>query len=649
MSQGPDRSKPPAVNSPLVLVPILIAIAMVFCTIMWFGARRETAALYGMVRSVEFPFINKLVPHAQHFSMEALQTGRVPSFIMIYENSLIYGLFFAAMIMVLMMVALSRLDKFSILKFITIKSDKGRSYEEVMDKLAQSEPSVRFFADYHVLDLPTTEGTARQPMRAIELLLYTNTIRHIEVDREGKQKPRLVLDEDRLRDWMVSRFGPENPFVSITQRRLLDVSQIHSAVDELSWYAALVLYPAIYRVHAFYVETEGFDTANDEIDAFINGIWDELNGFKREFKDGIQLGFADDADREERDALYIASLGSKKKKRKKKRKNKHEDEYLDVTPSTVIDNFSDFARTFRRGRIDRGELPTEATVHRASAGDRPSKKPQPPEHLLFFGEVLSERGPNLQSVKKARDGLKDILTRHLGQTTKRYPVGMDKKTKLVIYEKGLKTAEEKAFNNKAQERLGTAARAVERVLFSHQYEFSMTGGMLEATRAYGIMPPALFRWMRFSDETTPFWYFVQNLGMPAAYPENAAHFEHYQAEKAMEVAVETPHVLACVDGINAEASRYLVPETISELQTVLGKDAIVFDVIAADTVSQVMEDFGRIVTQAANAGAAAARPSSRQTSSRPKIGGSRPSTEPEAREMATRDAILDDFDLDDEA
>lgn len=656
-----DRGRPNQMaNSPFILVPLLLGIGMIFASAIWLGARREAAAIYGMIRSVEAPFINRFAPHAEYFTMESLQEV-VPAFSMIYKNSLVYGLFFTALIFLIMTFALLRLDKFSILGLVTIKSDKGRTHAEVMERIADTEPSARFFLDYDIMELPTTEGSARQPMRAMELLLYTNAIRYVKLDKNHSAPPDLELDTMRLRAWMQDRFGPENPFIEITKRRLLDVREVHRAVDDMSWYAVLLLYPALYRVHAFYVldTKEGYATAQQEIDDFINGIWVELNGFKREFRDGIALGFANNEDRAERDAFYLDKRTKKaagKKKRKRRGEAAAEAEVQEFAASSVLDNLTDLARVFRNGRINRGEVASEAEVFVSKAGAEKPAKPKPPEHLLFFGEVLSERGPNLDSVKQARDGLKDILTRHLGDQRQQYPVSTDPKTGLVVYDRKITSQEQKAFNIRAQERLARAEQAIEKVLFSHQFEFSVVGGALEQARRYGIMPPNLFRWLRFCEETTPFWWFVQNLGMPAAYPENAGHFEHYQAEKAMGVAVEQPHIHASLDGIRKEACRYLVPDTIDELTTILGKDALVSEVVNADAITKIIPNFEDALRQqvddlegrsgrkkrAAGRGKAAGGQKHLERPERSQARSASPSSE-----VSSQDSILDQFDLED--
>lgn len=640
-------------NSPVVLLPLLLGVAIVFATIVWFSARREIAALYGMIRTIEFPFISSFMPHAEHFTLAALRSGRVPGFTMIYENSLIYGLFFTALILLLMILALRRLDRYSILDHVGIKSDLGRKPEEVMAKLAETEPSVRFFLDYDVMDLPTTEGTARQPMRAIELLLYTNAIRAVVLDQGHRKPPELDIDRARLEKWMTEKFGPVNPFLQGTKRRILDKGEVERAVDELSWYAILVLYPAMRRIHAFYVEdAKGYATVQQGIEDFINGVWVELNGFKKEFRDGITLGFANDADREERNALYKARKSGKGPKAKKRRK-KDDAPVYHAEASAVIDNLTELARAYRRGRVDRGEIESGAVIERSKAGPAKQAKPKAPESLLFYGEVLSERGPNLKSVAEAREGLKDILTRHLGSQRRSYPVGTDPKTGLVIYEAKLKSAEEKAFNTKAQERLASAVHAMEGVLFGHQFEFSMVGGALERARRYGIMPPNLFRWLRFCDETTPFWWFVQNLGMPAAYPENAAHFEHYQAEKVIGVAIERPHVNACVDGIRMEAMRYLVPERVEELRSILGRGAITQQIVEQDMASQLVQSFDELD---ALSGIAPSNSSAEGKGAigRVSTGLARPGAQqraqdtPDAPRVASQKSIMDIFQIEDD-
>lgn len=668
MSDTSTRSR--ASNSPVVIVLAVVAMFGAFATLAWLGARRESAALYGFVRAIEFPFLNRLAPYSAFFELENIRKGAVPSFSMIYWNSFAFGLVFTALILALMMAALLRLERFSILQHVTIKASKGRTPHEIMARLARDEPSVQFFLDHDVLGLPTNEGTARQPWRAIELLLLTDSIRHIELSRDHSKPPALQLDNQRLRSWLSKRFGPVNPFAGIARRRLLDQVEIDAAVDDLSWPAVLILYPALWRIHAFHVEgPEGFVSVQAGIDTFIDSIWIETNSLKKEFGDGLALGFASPADREERNALYRTRLDAAKAPRRAKprrsklrwgKKVEPEPQTFDsLPPSTALDGLSDLARVHRLGRVERGEVEPDAHPGSSPAGSRPvkgGKKGAPPENLLFFSEVMSERGPNLASVAEARAKLKELLKRHLGVQTGFFPVGTDAKTGCVRYDKHIRSAEEKAFNTRAQDRLARAQIAIERVLWGHHYEFSAVGGAVELARRYGILPPNLFRWMRFCDETAPLWWFVQNLGMPAAYPENAGHYEHYQAEKAIGVAIEQPFIEAAIDGLRQEAERYLVPERVDELRTILGKDAIVSTMLRPDALEDFMPEFERITRTAAQAARAVqASAAAREDAGRaPKTssgaiprGKALPPEEPPARRVVARDALLNEFSLDD--
>jgi hypothetical protein len=158
------------------------------------------------------------------------------------------------------------------------------------------------------------------------------------------------------------------------------------------------------------------------------------------------------------------------------------------------------------------------------------------------------------------------------------------------------------------------------------------------------MPPNLFRWMRFCEETTPFWWFVQNLGMPAAYPENAGHYEHHQAEKAMGVAVERPHLHACLDGLRREAERYLVPERVDELRTILGKDAIVSEIVAAGAVDEIMPALmDHLASPAPSSFSPDLLPGDRS-----KNGIARLTVPPPQRLLATRESLINMFNLEDE-
>jgi hypothetical protein len=132
--------------------------------------------------------------------------------------------------------------------------------------------------------------------------------------------------------------------------------------------------------------------------------------------------------------------------------------------------------------------------------------------------------------------------------------------------------------------------------------------------------------------------------MPAAYPENAGHYEHHQAEKAMGVAVERPHLHACLDGLRREAERYLVPERVDELRTILGKDAIVSEIVTTGAVDEIMPALMERLSSSSSAPASApGTPAGRPDAAIP-----RTAPQPQRRTLATQESLLGLFDLDEE-
>lgn len=607
MAQGTATGRRPLTDNPIILTALILGIVMGFATMLWFAARRETAALYGMVRSIEFPFINRLFPFAEYFRMENLRAGTTPEFAMLFLNSTVYGLIFTVLILGLLFVALMRLDRFSIKPEITIASKYGRTHHEVMEKLAKTEPSVQFFRDYQVLALPTYIGSARQPFKALEVLMYAGAVREVVLDHATGAPPRLEIDEARMQQWFVSRFGPLNPFLTMQNGKLTDVEQIEAAVDALSWETVLILYPAIRRVQAFYTESpKGFKSIRDEVDEFINDIWREINEWKKEFGDAITLGYATPEDRAERNAAYKEKLKAAQKERKNRSKGDEPD--FEYEPYTDTRDVSELEKIFIAGQIARDPSRAPAMERSSSLGlvieependqnggakKKGKKKPgrAKPENLLIFGEVLEERGPHMKTVAKARAGLKKVLTRHLGaqaQHEDKYPVGEDDKTGQIIYRARINTQQEKAFNQQAQERLAVSASQIEKFLFRHQYEFGIVGGALEKTRKSGIMPPNLFRWMRFCEPKLPLWWFIHNLGMPSAVPENAALYEHYNLEVLTRSPVERPFIRAAIIGLKREAARYLTEETIEELARILGRGAVIDEAVRNRKIARMI-------------------------------------------------------------
>jgi len=91
-------------------------------------------------------------------------------------------------------------------------------------------------------------------------------------------------------------------------------------------------------------------------------------------------------------------------------------------------------------------------------------------------------------------------------------------------------------------------------------------------RRTGIMPSLNFRWLRFYDK--PFWYFIENPGMPSAFPENAGAFEHYMADCTANIRLSKPYIETSIEGMQVEAEKYLVPEEITRITKTYGAHAV---------------------------------------------------------------------------
>lgn len=537
-------------KSPTIAVVVGVSMVAFFLTVLWIAARPKMAYFYGLIRSVEFPFVWDVVPSSDGFKLGYLLRGYVPPIESIFVHSMYYGIVFVALIVVMMLFALIRLEKYSIAPHMKVASASGVTTDQTMSMYADTIPYVEFYQRFDLLNLSTIEGDARQPMTAMEVLEEAGCVVGIDEDYSSGRLPRLIIDEAPLKDWLVARVGPENPFMAFDKPRLTRADDIGDAIDSLPWTTILILYPALWRRHSFLVEeitaqdADGFKAAKRDIDDFIERVWREMNTLCDEYGSRLHLGFDNSEHRAILNSLFIEKNGGKKR-----RKRKPEDES---------------------------------------------------EGVISFGEMLEERGPKTTVVGEARAGLKRILTAHLCQDTERFPVRVGDDGRMQFAPRA-ESPTEVAYMTRAERKLKEAAAKISsETIFAHNYIYGLVGSALENARETGVMQPHLFNWIRFYDK--PLWYFVHNLGMPTAVPENAASFEHYQAERAAKTAISEPFMRNCMTGLATEANKYLVEEERDRLRSKYGGKSVkttvksMFDDLLADVEKKGEENSSNTVS-----------------------------------------------------
>jgi len=309
--------------------------------------------------------------------------------------------------------------------------------------------------------------------------------------------------------------------------------------------------PVRLEKHSFAVDSKkGFDKTGDLVDKFIADIWSDMSNLKCEYGTRLVLAFDDRDNRNVKDAIYREN-----QKKDIKEQKKDPDFWAIVEKATNSDReLEDFATSAcRPGLLVLGEM-------RAL---RPG--------LVTFAEVIEIERPDLPSVKAARDGLKIILTRHLCRDTNEYL--LREKDGLIEYGRKAKTPSEQAHMEITSKKPQSAANMISReTLFAHFYVYGLVGAGFEAVRRTGIMPSLNFRWLRLYDK--PFWYFIENPGMPLAFQENVGASEHYMAERTANIRLSKPHIETSIEGIRAEAEKYLVPEKITRITETYGTHAV---------------------------------------------------------------------------
>lgn len=100
------------------------------------------------------------------------------------------------------------------------------------------------------------------------------------------------------------------------------------------------------------------------------------------------------------------------------------------------------------------------------------------------------------------------------------------------------------------------------LLAGHAYTATVLLRLLAAARTGGVLPPALFNWLKGMDR--PLWYALSSLGRRLPFVEAAGAIAHYHAERAAGFARPAPAVDRALDGLWREVLMLAPPEPTSK-------------------------------------------------------------------------------------
>ncbi|WP_395675535.1 hypothetical protein [Inquilinus sp.] len=167
---------------------------------------------------------------------------------------------------------------------------RPRKWREVMAAQSQRYPANRFFLDYDLVAMPLDEGPARMPEKALELLERVAAIEDLldppvgEVAVGVHAGPDLVVREDPVSLELAGALGGPNPFLAP-----VDVA---AAVEELPWWAAILLHAALERIVARDGDgrAEAFAASVAGVARRMDDVWRHLNTLKAKHGDRLVLG-----------------------------------------------------------------------------------------------------------------------------------------------------------------------------------------------------------------------------------------------------------------------------------------------------------------------------------------------------------------------
>lgn len=98
------------------------------------------------------------------------------------------------------------------------------------------------------------------------------------------------------------------------------------------------------------------------------------------------------------------------------------------------------------------------------------------------------------------------------------------------------------------------ASTIQPLVAQHAYTATVLLRLLAEARRGGVLPPALFSWLKGVDR--PLWYALTSLGRRVPFVEALGAMAHYQAERAVGAALYAPTVGAALEGLRRELGHF---------------------------------------------------------------------------------------------
>lgn len=345
---------------------IEMSVAMFFCmavlVMLWVVFRGEIGILYRAARSAETLGLWRLSSWGGYFTGTPPKEYALHS---IFISSVPFGVLFAGIVVLIGFIMTLKVQNKHIITQLRPEpdADVAMGWDKLMDRFAPLYPHNEFFLKFPMYRYSSTRGPASQPMSALELLIDCGAI-EVEKNAEAadddkpdaKKSGEHAVNRARIREALETPFGELNPLLGIDLR---NEAPVKVAVDNLSWYAATILYAALVRVNALHDQLADIKETVDKSEEYLRDVWRAINAEKKQLGDKLVIGPFDYPD-------------PRKKSPPKKKK---------------------------KGLFSKAE-PID-----------PSKayEPETPEGMVLFVDHMKKAGPTFETTKKAREGLVKLL------------------------------------------------------------------------------------------------------------------------------------------------------------------------------------------------------------------------------------------------